>query len=43
MLRQTIDSLLGDQKLTRREKEKSIEEKKFALVVKFFLRSGLFD
>ena len=32
----TIDSLLVDKKHTRGEKEKSIEEKKFALVAKFF-------
>ena len=31
-----IDSLLLDQKQTRKEKEKGIEEKKFALVAKFF-------
>ena len=38
-----IDSLLSILELTRGEKMKSIEEKKFALVVKIFLRSGLFE
>ena len=32
----SIDFLLVDWKLTRGEREKSIKEKKFALVAKFF-------